>query len=509
MMRLPTKILLIWLPVWLTCAVAAQSEQPRPASTIMPQETLRSDVSVFDAFGFAVSLSDQRALVGAFRDDENGIEAGAAYVFDFDGETWTEGHKLLPTDAESRDWFGYAVSLSGNRALVSAFRDDTRGSNSGSVFVFDFDGENWIQTHQLNASDGMAFDGFGFTVALLEDRALIGAPFDDDKGLESGAVYVFDFDGTDWLETQKLTAADGQAGDEFGRAVALTKNRLLVSATRHDALGEDSGAAYVFDYAEPTWLQSAKLAPANGVAFDQFGNSVSLHENMAMIGAQLSEVGEQDTGSAYAFEFTGSDWLETQQITAPAGRSINGFGQSVSVLGDRLLVSAYTDVSQGESSGSAYLYVFDGKRWNLAAQLSPETALANRHVGFSVSVSQDKLLIGGRFGEIGSFMGSAFVADLSKQPVAVNDAFVRINTTGRVRFDVLANDVGALGEPLSIEAFTQPKRGRIELFGSQLVYRARPGFCNSRSEPEVFSYTLSGGSTAEVELTLLCINPFD
>ena len=503
-MRLFTKLTLFLFVVGLAPVHAQQS-----VSNISPRDTLLSGEAIFDAFGFSVSLSGNRALVGAFRNSESDFEAGAAYIFEHDGESWSSGCKLMAAGGEESDWFGYAVSLHGDRALIGAFRDDPRGSNSGSVYVFDFDGTDWIQTHQLTASDGAAFDGFGFTVALAQDRAVIGARFDDDLGLESGAAYVFDFDGNDWIETQKLTVMDGEAGDEFGQTVALSENRLLVGATRRDALGDDSGAVYVFDFDGQAWQQTHQLLPSNGAAFDRFGNSLSLYGNTAVVGAQLSDSDQQDTGSVYIFEFDGAAWLQTQQIAAPHASPILGFGQSVSVADDRLLISAYNDTNQEISSGSAYLYTFDGDRWDIAAELSSETDLVNRHTGFAVSASQDKLLIGGRFGEIGAFVGSAFIVDLVNQPVAVDDAFVRINTTGRVRFDVLANDIGAFGQALMIESFTQPERGRVELFGSQLVYRARPGYCNSQTGPELFTYTLAGGSTAEVELTLLCINPFD
>ena len=155
---------------------------------------------------------------------------GAAYPITIDPVMFSEVAKLTASDGAEFDKFGFSVSLSGDRALVGAIRDDDNGNRSGSAYVFDFNGTTWSETAKLTASDGAAGDEFGGSVSLSGDRALVGAAFDDDNGQNSGSAYVFDFNGTAWSETAKLTASDVAAGDAFSFSLSLSGDRVLVGA---------------------------------------------------------------------------------------------------------------------------------------------------------------------------------------------------------------------------------------------------------------------------------------
>ena len=260
-----------------------------------------ADGAANDQFGFSVSLSGDRALVGAYRDDDNGADSGSSYVFDFDGTSWAETAKLTPADGAANDRFGWSVSLSGDRALVGAYVDDDNGNNSGSAYVFDFDGTSWAETVKLTPADGAALDQFGYSVSLSGGRTLVGAHLDDDNGSDSGSAYVFDFDGTSWAETAKLTPADGAMSDQFGLAVSLSGDRALVGASDDDDNGADSGSAYVFDFNGTSWAETIKLTPADGAASDLFGGSVSLSADRALVGALFDDDHGSNSGSAYVF----------------------------------------------------------------------------------------------------------------------------------------------------------------------------------------------------------------
>src|SRR5690606_33832692 len=144
------------------------------------------------------------------------------------------------------DAFGYTVALDGDTALIGAYLDDERGTNSGSAHVFRRVGGAWMQAAKLLASDGGASDVFGHSVSISGDMALIGAHGDDDRGLDAGAAYVFRNIGGVWLQTAKLLATDGQAGDNFGISVALDGGVALVGAALEDDRGANAGAAYTF-----------------------------------------------------------------------------------------------------------------------------------------------------------------------------------------------------------------------------------------------------------------------
>jgi hypothetical protein len=166
-------------------------------------------------------------------------------VFRFDGTTWNEEAKLTASDGAAGDRFGFSVSVSGDVAIVAAFLDDDAGTDSGSAYVFRFDGAAWNEEAKLAASDGAADDHFGISVAVSADVAVAGANADDDAGLQSGSAYVFRFDGTAWNEEAKLNASDGALGDLFGGAVAVCET-AVIGATGDDDAGTNSGSAYVF-----------------------------------------------------------------------------------------------------------------------------------------------------------------------------------------------------------------------------------------------------------------------
>ncbi|MCJ7571560.1 MAG: FG-GAP repeat protein, partial [Candidatus Thermoplasmatota archaeon] len=144
-----------------------------------------------DYFGYSVSLSGDTALIGVPTDDDNGVDSGSAYIFTRTGTTWTQQAKLTASDGTENDRFGYSVSLDGDTALIGATRDDDKGTDSGSAHVFTRTGTTWTQQAKLTASDGAENDRFGYSVSLDGDTALIGATRDDDKGTDSGSVYLF------------------------------------------------------------------------------------------------------------------------------------------------------------------------------------------------------------------------------------------------------------------------------------------------------------------------------
>ncbi len=203
---------------------------------------IASDGKPDDKFGLSVAVAGDTAVVGAYLDDDRGMDSGSAYVFEFDGRRWLQASKLLAVDGKAEDHFGFAVDVSGNTILVGAKFDDDKGENAGAAYVFRF------QQTKLLASDGAVRDNFGVSVALDGDVALIGASRDDDNGMNSGSAYVFRFGDGKWRQEQKLLPSDGEYEEYFGRAVALFGDLAVVGADGDDVNGVGSGSAYVFRF---------------------------------------------------------------------------------------------------------------------------------------------------------------------------------------------------------------------------------------------------------------------
>lgn len=268
-----------------------------------------TDTKPADRFGWSVALDGDRALIGArTADNADRDNSGAAYVFvRSETGTWSEQAKLFAEEGTGGDLFGSAVALDGDTALIGARADkEAGGGKAGAAYVFTFNATGaWSQKAKFLASDGAEGDQFGWDVALENATALIGARSDDNEnGADAGAAYVFVRTGTGWEEQAKLTASDGGDQDSFGASVALDGDGALIGVdSAKNATGTATGAAYAFHRSAPgTWDQQVKLTASDGQDGDQLGWSVALDWDTALVGAPLDDnVKGGDAGSAYVF----------------------------------------------------------------------------------------------------------------------------------------------------------------------------------------------------------------
>jgi hypothetical protein len=218
-----------------------------------------SDNQSDDYFGISASISGNYAIVGAEKDDEVDTNSGSAYIYQFHSSGWQQVTKLVPSDAANGDYFGCAVGMSGDYAIIGARYDDYTYSNSGSAYIFKRYGNQWFQETRINASDRESSDYFGQAVSISNDYAIVGAYLEDTKGSNSGAAYIFKRDGHEWIQMAKLMADDGAADDQFGYSVYISGNYAVVGAPYDDDYGSGCGSAYVFVNTDDTWTQVAKL----------------------------------------------------------------------------------------------------------------------------------------------------------------------------------------------------------------------------------------------------------
>ena len=354
------------------------------------------DGSANDFFGLSVALAGDTAVIGAQGDDDNGDDSGAAYVFNRKGSGWSQQAKLTAVDGAAGDEFGGSVALSGEMALIGARGDDDNGDGSGAAYVFTRSGAGWNQQAKLTAADGAAGAEFGYSVALSGDTAVIGAARDDDKGDDSGSVYVFTRSGTDWSQQAKLTAADGAKGDVFGISVALSGDTVVVGADLDDDKGENSGAAYVFTRSKGRWSQQAKLTATDGEAVDIFGVRVAISGDTALIAARRDDdaVKGVDSGSAYVFIRSGTSWIQQAKLTAEDAEAGDMFGYNVALSGDTAVITAAMDDDNGLKSGAAYAFTRSGVDWSQQTKLTAPDGAADDVFGWSVALSGNTALIG-------------------------------------------------------------------------------------------------------------------
>lgn len=369
-----------------------------------------SDGAPDDFFGNAVATDGDTALVGARLDDDNGMDSGSAYVFVRSGANWSLQAKLLPADGATHDNFGWSVALSGNSALIGSPGDDDNGDQSGSAYVFVRSGTTWTQQDKLLPADGTTDDVFGYAVAIDGQTALIGDQDGGSSGDNSGSGYVFVRSGTSWTQQAKLLPADGAPYDFFGRSVALSGDTALVGASGDADNGTNSGSAYVFARAGTTWTQQSKLLPADGSAYDFFGQSVALSGDTALVGAYWDSDNGEVSGSAYVFVRSGTTWAQQVKLLPADGDAHDNFGWSVALVGDRALIGSPYDKDNGPSSGSAYIFARAGTTWTQQAKLLPADGAADDDFGWSVALASDTALVGAFLDDDhGMNSGSAYV----------------------------------------------------------------------------------------------------
>ena len=317
------------------------TEGPLDLTTIPSNENkiIASDGTLFDLFGNSVAVGNERIVVGAVGDNVGAnSNQGSAYIFDLNG---TELAKITASDGAVNDNFGYSVSVGNGRIVVGATGDN---SNQGSAYIFDLDG---TQLAKITASDGAVNDYFGAAVAIGNGRIVVGAYADSDNGYSSGSAYIFDLNGT---QLAKITASDGAVLDRFGELVAVGNGRIVVGVYNDDDNGFNSGSAYIFDL---DGTQLAKITASDGAANDNFGYSVAVDNGRIVVGAWNNNDYGSFSGSAYIFNLNGT---QLAKITASDGAAGDRFGAAVAIGNGRIVVGAYLDDDNGDSSGSAYIY---------------------------------------------------------------------------------------------------------------------------------------------------------
>ena len=393
-------------------------------------------------FGSSLALSadGNRLVVGAISEtgSARGVDgemiqttdmSGAAYIYERTGGVWTFSTYLKASNTGRNDMFGHAVAMSddGNTIIVSAVEEDNvaTGINpldqednsaleSGAVYVFEFDGSNWVQSAYVKASNAEARDRFGQALAISgdgarfavsavgEDSAATGvngdqsdnsAPGAGFRTVGTGAAYTFVRDSGVWRQEAYFKASNTDEDDQFGAGLALNYDGtvLAIGASREDSAGTnaqslleqddsapDAGAAYVFVRAAGIWAQESYLKASNTARANQFGAALDLSADGALlvVGAPLENSlavginGPEDqesfspgVGAVYAYErdLVTMTWRKRSYIKATNSDESSfcrwggllSFGHDVALSGDsaELAVTGYYDSSDATGIG--------------------------------------------------------------------------------------------------------------------------------------------------------------
>ena len=396
------------------------------------RQLLASDAQAADLFGVKVAVSGETAIVGKSQADAPGSN-GAAYVFQRDAggpDNWGEVRKLIASDGQADDSFGWRVAVDGDTAIVGAYLEDAGGNQAGAAYVFQRNqggADNWGEVKKLTASDAQQGDYFGIGVAVSGDTTVVGAVWEDAAGSTAGAAYVFQRDegGADnWGEVKKLTASDAQADSSFGESVAVDGDTTVVGAWLEDSEGMNAGAAYVFQRDQggvENWGEVKKLTASDAQAMDWFGATVAVSGDTAVVGAYSEDGTTTDAGAVYVFQRNqGSpdNWGEVKKITASDTQTDDRLGISVSISGDTAVAGAYREDDGGTNAGAAYVFQRNQggtENWGEVNKLTASDAQADDIFGLGVSLSGEIVVVGApREDAFGESSGAAYVFHLQE-----------------------------------------------------------------------------------------------
>lgn len=307
-----------------------------------------------------------------------------------DQHWWQNASELAPANATDDDYFGRSVALDGETALLGAPGTRTNDPGTGAAYTFQLaEGEPGSAT-PIGVTDALPLSGFGFSVALCGGRALVGSPADRGSGDDSGAAYLYqNVAGGQWNRVARFVASDAAGGDQFGNGVALGSDIALVGTRRKP----HSGVVYCFrEGPSGTWREAGKLAPDAETEEDSFGWPLTIHEDLAAVGAYQDSI-QEACGAVFLFQRRGTtSWKQVAKLTAPENKAHPTFGRSIAVWDEAVLAGA-----PGYANGQAAAFLFRRNHagtWSMVAQLAPADAVPVTSFGHAVAMSNGTIAVG-------------------------------------------------------------------------------------------------------------------
>ena len=367
------------------------------------------DGAADDAYGYGVAIDGNYAVVGAFKQDTGGVDAGAAYIYKKNGSgDYIQIQKIQSSDIEVDDKFASKVAIYGDYVFIGAQNEDTGALDAGALYIFKNDGnDTFTQFQKVQASVVTGEARFGTSMATDGNYLVVGAA---NENSNRGAAYIFRKDSSgNFNEISKITASDAEDNDYFGYDVAVSGNYVVVGASAEDTGGANAGAAYIFkNNGADTYTQTQKIQSSDIAAGDNFGQEVSIDGAYIVAGAPFQDTNAAASGAAYIFKDNGSGtFTEIQKLKVPIPIANAQFGRSVFVKGDYILVAAHN-----ENSGQGALYTFktDGNDIFTQTQRFQASDPANNALfGYPVATDGENIIAGAHGVNGNGFTGAAYV----------------------------------------------------------------------------------------------------
>jgi hypothetical protein len=373
---------------------ATGSWVPRPISLRRPnfrlQKTFEGE-NDFDQFGNSVAISGDYAIVGAISFNGGGNARGKVYIYERNAQgTWGEVQTFVGQN--DGDGFGHSVAISDNYAIVGANRFQGGGINRGKVYIYERGAGGWPITPTETFEGENDGDFFGNSVAISADYAIVGAVSFDGGGINRGKVYIYERGAGGWPVTATATFEGENNNDFFGNSVAISADYAIVGANGSQGGGINRGKVYIYERGAGGWPTTPTETFEGENNNDLFGNSVSISGGYAIVGAYGSQGGGIDRGKVYIYERGAGGWPTIPTTTFEGENNNDLFGNSVSISGGYAIVGAYGFRGGGITRGKVHIYERGAGVWTEATTFEGENDF--NQFGYSVAISGDYAIVG-------------------------------------------------------------------------------------------------------------------
>ncbi len=301
------------------------------------------------------------------------------------------------TSGAADDHYGYKVAISGDFAIVGTpFDDVAANADQGSASFYHFNGTSWDLMQKITEAGGVAGDVFGACVSISGDYAIVGIPGDDiGANTDQGSAIIYHYNGTSWVMTQKITDNNGAATDYFGISASMDGNFLIVGANADDFGAQtDQGSACIFQNIGGTWTLKQKIFDISGLKNDNFGQSVSISGSNLIVGEPGDDVGANaDQGSVLFYYYNGTNWIMRTKLNQQ-GQADDEFGFSVSISGNNAVIGCPLFDYLVVDGGAAFVYHLNGANWDFAQRIVLDDMQTQDEFGYSVNISGEYLMVG-------------------------------------------------------------------------------------------------------------------
>ena len=370
-----------------------------------------SDLVMFDLFGRNVAIDGNTLAIGS--QDEGNSGRGEIHVYTRSGTTWSQEAVLVASDTSK---YMSKVIIQGDTIVAGAYGNSV-GTNTreGAAYVFTRSGTTWSQQAKLVASDPEAQDMFGYSIPAIDgDTVAVAAPFENGSTTSNskGAVYVYTRSGTSWSQQAKITASDAEAGAKFGSAegrIGLSADTLVVGAEGNDEGGTDRGAVYVFTRSGTTWSQQAKITAPSPSTDDgvNFGRSTDISGDTIVIGAPYDHDAAAGAGLLFVYTRSGTTWSHQATLSVSDAAIGDQVGHDVVIKGDVIVSGARQEDTTTDNSGALYVFTRSGTTWSQQVKKKADTTIGGSYFSQFVALSGNTVVTSGYYED--NYRGAVYV----------------------------------------------------------------------------------------------------